>query len=300
MILALLLAIAAALAEGQRPCPFQVVAGPDPSQTGDSGPAASAYLFAPHGLGVDSAGNLYIADTRNHRIRRVGSDGTIVTVAGNGTPGSGGDGGTAVAASLSAPEAVLAAADGSFYVAATGNHRIRLVDGDGHITAVVGTGHPGFSGDRGPAVEAELRSPSGMALDSSGALFFADTDNDRIRKVDLQGTITTVAGTRNPAATLPGCCSGGDGGPATSAHLLRPKGLAVGPDGTIYIADTNNNLVRRVAPDGTITTIAGTTNSNPSLPKYPAPALSPLGSAPGNVALLPTGPCSFRVSACSG
>jgi uncharacterized protein (TIGR03437 family) len=263
------LVAACASLSAQNNCQFQTIAGP--SALGDGGPANMAFLSAPQGLATDIAGTLYIADTQNHRIRKVSTDGTIVTIAGNGIPGSGGDGGMAVDASLNAPQGVIVGPDGAVYIADTANNRIRRVAADGTVTAFAGTGHPGFSGDSGPALSAEFYGPTAMAFDTNGALYVADTNNNRVRKIDSQGIVTTVAGTRNASNLFFPCCAKDDGGPAAGAHLLRPRGVAVARDGTVYIADTGNQVVRRVSPTGIITTVAGTIGQ-PNSFTYPAPS----------------------------
>jgi uncharacterized protein (TIGR03437 family) len=193
---------------------------------------------------VDSAGNLYIADYWNYRIRKV-SKGVITTVAGNGTPGFSGDNWLATSAQLLYPGWVAVDSAGSLYIADGGNSRIRKVS-NGVITTVAGNGTPGFSGDGGQATSAELYEPSGVAVDSAGNLYIADTRNNRIRKVS-SGVITTVAG---------GGSSFGDNGPATRAWLNGPAGVAVDSAGDLYIADLGNNRIRRVS-NGVITTVAG-------------------------------------------
>jgi sugar lactone lactonase YvrE len=213
--------------------------------SGDGGPATSASLDGPYGVAVDAAGNLYIADSWNGRIRKV-SGGTITTIAGNGTDGFSGDGGPASSASFSDPAGIAVDSAGNLYVADTYNHRIRKVSG-GTITTVAGNGIESFSGDGGPATSASLDRPFGVAVDSAGNLYMADTFNSRIRKVS-GGTITTVAGGGNGAL--------GDGGPATSASLAWPQGVAVDSSGNLYIADTNYDFIRKVS-GGTITTVAG-------------------------------------------
>jgi sugar lactone lactonase YvrE len=163
--------------------------------SGDGGRATAASLNAPTGVTVDSSGNLYIADSRNYRVRRVDvAAGIITTVAGNGIYGFSGDGGPATAASLSFPWGVALDGSGNLHIADTNNNRIRRVDASGIITTVAGDGIYGFSGDGGPATAASLRSPTGVALDGSGNLYIADTNNNRIRRVDASGIITTVAG----------------------------------------------------------------------------------------------------------
>ena len=215
--------------------------------SGDEGPATSASLNSPVGVVVDSAGNLYIADGNNGRIRRV-SGGTITTVAGNGTSGFTGDGGSATGASLNFPAGVALDSAGNLYIADQGNNRIRKVS-NGTITTVAGNGNAGFSGDGGPATSASLNSPAGVAVDPTGNLYIADFANYRIRKVS-NGSITTFAGNGNSGFF-------GDGGPATKAALSSPAGVALDSSGDLYIADLDNSVVREVS-GGTITTVAGT------------------------------------------
>jgi RHS repeat-associated protein len=179
----------------------------------------------------------------------------ITTVAGNGVPPTGGDqgdGGLATQARLSGPTGVAVGPDGSFFIAQQNAlSRIFRVDPNGIITTVAGTGSPGFSGDGGPATQAQLNFPSGVAVGPDGSLFIADTNNSRIRRVRPDGIITTVAGGGNPADGL------GDGGPATQAALSSTYGVAVGPDGSLHIGDNGNQRIRRVGPDGIITTVGG-------------------------------------------
>ena len=221
--------------------------------SGDGGPADQAWLYSPHGVAVDGAGNLFIADQYNHRIRRVDPTGTITTVAGTGECCFGGDGGPADQAQLNDPDGVAVDGAGNLFIADTDNHRIRRVDPTGTITTVAGTGRPGFSGDGGPADQALLRYPSGVAVDGAGNLFIADTSNGRIRRVDPAGTITTVAGGGEGAIGFIG-----DGGPADQARLGFTFGVAVDGAGNLFIADTGNHRIRKVDPAGTITTVAGT------------------------------------------
>ena len=209
--------------------------------SGDGGPAVEAQLYFPAGMAVDEAGNVYIADG-NHRIRKVdASTGIISTVAGTGTAGFSGDGGPAVEARLDEPHGVALDSAGNLYIADTNNNRIRKVDAAGVITTVAGpAGHGYFNGDGGPAVEARLRSPEGVAVDGAGNIYIADTDDRRIRRVDaVTGIITTIAG---GGSTL------GDGGRATEARLYNPHDVALDAAGNIYIADTNNHRVRRLTP----------------------------------------------------
>jgi cysteine-rich repeat protein len=222
----------------------------DTGFSGDGGPATAAVLANPFGVAVDALGQIAIADTSNERVRRVDATGTIGTVAGNGAFGFGGDGGAATSAVLGNPFGVAVDTMGRIYVADTFDARIRRVELDGTITTVAGTGQYGFSGDGGPATRAQLAKPDGVAIDASGQVYIADTYNHRIRKVALDGTITTIAGDGNGTY-------GGDGGPATSASLFNPNGVAIDGGGHVYIADTYNHRIRKVALDGTISTVAG-------------------------------------------
>jgi trimeric autotransporter adhesin len=218
--------------------------------SGDGGQAASAQLASPLGLLADSAGNLYIADTHNHRIRKVTPAGAITTVAGNGTSGFSGDGGLAASAQLSFPDGVTMDSAGNLYIADFNNLRIRKVTPAGVITTVAGNGSPGFSGDGGLATSAQITRSWGLTSDSTGNIYIADTYSDRIRKVTPAGIITTVAGTGASGFS-------GDGGLAVSAQLNRPFGVALDSANNLYIADINNNRIRKVTPAGIITTVAG-------------------------------------------
>ena len=221
---------------------------------GDGSLATSAKLAKPSGVAMDGAGNLFIADTTNSRIRRVDEGtGIITTVAGNGITGDGGDGGPATDGQLNTPLGIAVDGIGNLFIADTNNHRVRKVDGvTGIITTVAGNGTPGYNNDGIVAVNAQLDSPAGVAVDSAGNLFIADTDNHRIRKVDgVTGIISTVAG--NGLAGF-----GGDGGAATTAQLARPYGVAVDSAGNLIIADFNNHRIRKVqTATGIITTVAG-------------------------------------------
>ena len=208
--------------------------------SGDGGPATSARLSSPYGVAVDGAGNLFIADRFNNRIRKVDTSGIITTVAGNGTFGFSGDGGPATSASLRNPQRVVLDSAGNLFIVDLSNNRIRKVDTSGIITTVAGDGIFGFSGDGGPATSASLRNPTGVALDSAGNLFIADLSNFRIRKVDTSGIITTVAGDGSSGFS-------GDGGPATSASLRNPFGVAPDGSGNLFISDLSNNRIRKVS-----------------------------------------------------
>ena len=205
--------------------------------SGDGGPAASAQLNYPQGLALDTAGNLYIADGYNNRIRKVTTDGIIFTIAGGGTGGSG-DGGPAISAFIPDPHGIAIDAAGALYITDWSNSRIRKVTTDGVIDTVAGNGSFGYSGDDGPATSAQLGSPFGLAVDAIGNLYIADTNNSRIRKV-TDGVIRTVAGNRTYGYA-------GDAGPATLAQLSAPFGLAVDAAGNLFVADTNNSRIRKV------------------------------------------------------
>ena len=222
------------------------------------GLATSASLFVPEGVAVDGAGNLYIADSHNNRIRKVSAaTGLITTVAGNGTATFAGDGGAATAASLNLPAGVAVDGAGNLYIADTSNNRIREVSAaTGYITTVAGSGMPTFAGDGGTATTASLNRPFSVSVDGSGNIYIADTQNNRVRVV-MSGTgiITTVAGTGMPTF-------GGDGGPATSASLSGPDGVAVDAGGNVYIDDEYNSRIRKVtAATGNISTVAGNDSS---------------------------------------
>jgi sugar lactone lactonase YvrE len=224
----------------------------DTGFAGDGGPATRARLKDPKGIAIDRDGNLLIADSLNHRIRKVDRAGIITTVAGTGMPADSGDGGPAVLASLTRPRTVDVAPDGAILVAEPWANRIRRIDAAGIITTIAGTGAEGFSGDGGPATKATLNTPRGVTADSAGNVYIADSLNDRIRRVDPQGIITTIAGGSAHAF-------GGDGGQATLAFLAGPRAVAV-HNGDLYVADTYNFRIRRISA------VAA-----PPLPPAPAP-----------------------------
>jgi sugar lactone lactonase YvrE len=255
---------------------------------GDGGPAAAARLSWPYGMSVDSAGNLFIADSQNGRIRKVTPAGTITTVAGGGV--NIGDGlaldaqlfspqniavdaagnlfisenamnrirkvsptgqiTTIGATDFSSPAGIAVDAAGNVYVADSFNHRIRKIDPSGITTTIAGTGTAGFGGDGGPAISASLNYPSGVAVDASGNVLIVDTSNQRIRKVDPSGNITTIIGNGVRGFS-------GDGGPANAAELADPNAIALDSAGTIYLGDFGAGRVRKVTADGMINTIAG-------------------------------------------
>jgi DNA-binding CsgD family transcriptional regulator len=206
---------------------------------GDNGQASASILTFPRGCAFDQQGNLYIADTIDNRIRRVDhATGVITTVAGTGTPGMSDDNEPAVRAELNAPQAVAVARDGTLYIADTGNERVRRVR-DGVITTVAGTGSEGYGGDGGLGTAAQLDVPLGLALDSRDNLYIADSGNDRVRKLDVGGRITTVAGNGVRGYA-------GDGGAAARAQLAAPVAVAVDASNHLYIVDSMNNRIRVV------------------------------------------------------
>ena len=207
---------------------------------GDGTPASTALLNNPCGLVFDAAGNLYIGDSYNHRIRKIDmATGIISTYAGTGTLGYSGDGFAATTATLSYPNYVYIDQSGAFYITDNGNHVIRKIDGTGTITTVAGNGIFGFFGDGFAATTARLNYPGGVTTDLAGNLFIADNANNRIRKVDPSGIITTFAGTGAPAF-------GGDGSPAISAQINQPKDLAMDALGNMLVVDNNNSCIRKI------------------------------------------------------
>ena len=200
-----------------------------PGFRGDGGPASAARLNTPYGIAVDRAGNLYIADLGNNRVRRVTPDGTIATVPGTDT--------------LLAPRNVALDPEGVLYISEFGGHRVRRLRADGLLESVVGTGDPGFAGDGGPATVAQLAYPAGLAFDSAGSLYIADSSNNRVRKVS-GGVISTVLGTGDPAAALPN-------------QLNLPTSVAIDAAGNLDVADSGNQRIQQLAPTGSISTLPG-------------------------------------------
>lgn len=261
--------------------------------SGDGGSATSAQFDLPLGLAFDSSGNMYIADSVNNCVRKI-SGGTISTVAGNGTGGYSGDGAAATKAELLTPSGVAVDSSGNLYIADTANHVIREVSTSGTITTIAGDNTGGYAGDGGPAISAELDLPTSVAVDSSGNIYIADSGNNVIREV-TGGNITTIVGgnqitelndpetvvvdaygnlyiseqngariakfSNGTLATIVGNGEigySGDNGPGTSASLDAPTGLALDSNGSLYICDTVNGVIRKLSPNGIITTIAGT------------------------------------------
>ena len=292
--------------------------------SGDSGAATSAELYLPLGLAFDSPGNMYIADSANQRVRKI-SGGTITTVAGNGTGGYAGDGAAATSAEMLGPSAVAVDSSGNLYIADTSNHVIREVTTNGNISTFAGTNTGGYAGDGGAATLAELDFPTGVAVDSSGNVYIADSANNVIREVS-GGNINTIVGggataeNLNDPETVLVDSSGnlyiseqsgfkiskfnlsthtftvlvgngeigysGDNGLAVNAELDEPTGIALDSNGYLYICDTTNSVIRKVSPDGIITTIAGTTIGGEVTPGYygdGGPATSALLNFPHSI-----------------
>jgi sugar lactone lactonase YvrE len=260
---------------------------------GDGGPATEARTTYPYGIAFDPEGRLLLAEEGNHRVRRVDAAGVITTIAGSGLAGSGngafgGDGGPATEALLSEPTAIAVDAEGNIFVSDKANARVRRIGTDGIITTVAGNGDLMFSLTAGPregepATEVGL-TPGGLALDAEGNLYVSSRADHRVFRVASDGTITTFAGTGEAG-------SDGDGGPATEATLTLPNSLMLDAAGNLYVSDPGANRIRMIAPDGTITTIAGTGEEGYSGDGGPATeatfALAPgdLGWAPASLAM---------------
>lgn len=239
---------------------INTVAGTGLLGDGPEGPALLASFNHPTGLGWDLDGTLLVAAWHNSRVERINLDtGELTFVAGDGTRSFAGDEGSATLAKLDLPSSVVVDPDGVIYISDTANQRIRTVTPDGIIHTYAGTGEAGFAGEGSDVLEASFQNPKGqqaapagrLALGSDGRLFVADTLNQRIRVIDLAtDTISTFAGTGTPGFS-------GDGGPATAATFFSPTDVAVGPDGEVYVADTENSCVRVIAVDGIVSTFAG-------------------------------------------
>jgi sugar lactone lactonase YvrE len=221
---------------------------------GDNIPAVQAHLTRPEGLDGDAQGNIYVADSFNHRIRRISPDGTIHTIAGTGRRGYSGDGGPATVAELNGPMDVKLGPSGAIYIVERDNHCVRRINPDNTIETIAGTGKPGFSGDGGPAINAQLDTPYGIAVDKFENVYITDSNNNRVRKVSPDGIIVTIAGTGKAGDS-------GDGGPALEAQFNNPQAAFVTPDMDIFIDDEHNHRIRHISPDGIVTTAVGTGKS---------------------------------------
>ena len=269
--------------------------------SGDDGPPLQATLRAPVGqsatpaarLAIDSQDRLYIADTANHVIRRIDSDGMIRTIAGTGVSGYSGDGGPATAAKLNLPSDVAVGADGSFYIADTMNSRVRRVTPDGIITTIAGTGVQGFSGDGGLAVDARLNRPFAVQVAPDGRVIISDTYNNRLRIITEEpiesgpewvepevtivpctnevGSICTYAGTGHSLFDR-------EGKDRQRTHLYWPMDIEFTPSGRVYVVDWNNHRIRQILPDQTFRTVVGTDFPGDGPPDFSD--LGPIG-APG-------------------
>ncbi len=250
-------------------------------RTGDGGPAATAQVFFPYGITTDKAGNLYIADDYNYCIRKINTRGIITTIAGGAVTGYRGDNDMATAAEFSEITGVACDATGNIYVADHGNSRIRKISNTGIATTIAGNGSDALSGDGGRAVYACLGAgPNGIILDKEENIIFSDNSN--IRKINKAGIITRLAGNGNPIYS-------GDGGPATAAGMVKPKGMALDAEGNLYVADYDDNRVRKITRAGIITPFAGNGYaSDPGLGAYygdGGPATAAELSGPADVAV---------------
>jgi sugar lactone lactonase YvrE len=240
-------------------CVFQVDSGgtatrvagnsASPGYSGDGGPATSAQFSNPEGPAIDGAGNLYVADSGNGTIRRIGPNGVITSLILNGSSAYFGVRSPLLSPFLNYPIAVAVDGSGNLYIGESA--AVLRVAANGALTTIAGTGTTGDSGDGGPATSAQLNSPAGIAVDASGNVYFADNMSNRVRKIGTNGTINTVAGTGVAGYS-------GDGGPAAPfSQLNSPNGISLDAAGALYIADTNNYVIRKVAPGGMIASVAG-------------------------------------------
>lgn len=230
------------------------VVGPPATQAETALTEANQLLLGDrsNALAIDAHGNLYVGggDGDHFMVNKVSPSGQVTRVAGTGRSGFSGDGGPATEADLGWVYDLAVDPVGNVYIVDLDHHRIRMVDTAGVITTVAGTGERGYSGDGGPATDARLYNPAGIALDASGNVYFTDGWNNVVRLIDRRGVITTIAGNGRQGYS-------GDGGAAMRARFNHPEHVGVGEDGTLYIEDTGNHCIRKVGPDGIITTIVG-------------------------------------------
>ena len=222
------------------------------SYNGDGIPAITAEIYRPIGITCDHSGNVYFADAFNNRIRKIDvTTGIISTIAGTGVAGYNGDNVTANTAQINTPHGVAFDATGNLYIADEGNSRVRKINTSGVITTIGGTGVASYTGDNGPAINADIDFPYGIVVDDTGNIYFSDYIEDVVRKINTFGVITTIAGSITAGPI-------GDGGPADSAKLLSPTGLAIDNLGDLYVADGDHDRIRKVTMStGIITTVAG-------------------------------------------
>ena len=218
--------------------------------SGDGGSATATQLNGPWGIAVDTIGNIYIADKENHAIRKVNTTGIITTIAGKGKPGLAGDGKPAADALLNHPLGLAVDNAGNLYIADNSNTLVRQINPAGIITTFAGNRKAGYSGDGGPATRASFKNIRYIACDNNGNVYISDTWNSVVRKVDAAGIVTTVAGNHTMKYT-------GDGSHATAAGIYFPVGITVALDGSLFIADNHNHVIRKVDNNGIITTVAG-------------------------------------------
>lgn len=237
-----------------QPGPYRIETVAGSSNIGDGGPATSAQITNIQGIALDSAGNLYLTDTDNARVRKVAANGTISTLAGTGVAGYSGDGGPATSAQLNLPYGLAVDSSGAVFVADLGNNRVRRIGPNGTISTVAGNGALLSAGDGGPATAASLMSPRNLAIDTAGNLYIAEFAGQRIREVAANGTISTIAGTGVAGFS-------GDNGPPSQAQLAYPAGLTLDSGGALYIADSGNNCVRRIMA-GLIATVVGSAGTS--------------------------------------
>ncbi len=249
--------------------------------SGDGGAAASARLDSPTSIATDRYGNIYINDQFNYAVRKVSTSGIITTIAGTGSFGFSGDNGPATAARLNGNWGIATDTAGNVYITDQFNYRVRKVNAaTGVITTIAGTGAAGYTGDGSSATAATFNKPLGIATDEAGNIFVGDIDNYCVRKISPEGSITTYAGTGIAGFS-------GDGGPATAARFGYIFGLATGKDGSLYICDGGNYCVRKVSPDGIVTTVAG--NGSPGFSGDGGPAVSAAFNFPVSVSVSPGG-----------
>ena len=245
--------------------------------SGDNGPAVAAALSTPTALAIDAQGDLLLCDTANQRVRSI-SAGVITTIAGTGVQGFSGDGSAATTAELDSPAGVALANNGTIYIADSHNHRLRAITANGFIQTIAGTGVPGYSGDGNQAIAAQLSLPRGIGIDAAGNILFADTDNQRIRSINPQGIITTLAGTGVQGFSP-------DETSATAAALNTPRSVVVSGFGSLVFSDTPNQLVREVAANGELYTVAVLAAPRSSAISLTAPSTIVYGQGSATVAV---------------